>query len=87
MSPFYILLAFCILDIAIVTCTPIQRRSVNCGDTNTKLNAANTVKMVCQSLWYLEGTIAHCSPGSPCNQTAMEGIKSSILNNLCQWVR
>ena len=84
MSPFNFLLAFCILGVAIVTCTS---RSVNCGDSNTKLNAANTVKLVCQSLWYLEGTIAHCSPESPCNQTAMEGIKSSIQNNLCQWVR
>ena len=87
MSPFNVLLASYILGVAIVMCTPIQRRSVNCGDSNTKLNAANTVKMVCQSLWYLEGTIAHCSPGFPCNQTAMEGIKLSIQNNLCQWVR
>ena len=86
MSSLYTLLALCFLGSVAVTCYPMQKRSIICGDSNTKLNAATIMNMVCQSLWYLEGTIAHCPPRSACNQTAMEGIKSGIQCDLCEWV-
>ena len=52
----------------------------------SNINLPTTVNLVCQSLWYLEGTIAHCPNGSACNQTALMGIKSAIQSNLCSWV-
>ena len=62
---------------------PLHNRDVDCRNTKT----STTVKLICQSLWYLEGTIAHCPNGTACNQTALTGIKSSIQSNLCLWVR
>ena len=61
----------------------LHNRDTDCSNTKT----STTVKLICQSLWYLEGTIAHCPNGTACNQTALTGIKSSIQSNLCLWVR
>ena len=52
----------------------------------SNINLSTTINLVCQSLWYLEGTIAHCPNGSACNQTALMGIKSAIQRDLCSWV-
>ena len=52
----------------------------------SNINLSTTVNLVCQSLWYLEGTMAHCPNGSACNQTGLMGIKSAIQSDLCSWV-
>ena len=62
---------------------PLHKRDVDCSNVKT----LTTVKLICQSLWYLEGTIAHCPNGTVCNQAVLTGIKSSIQSNLCLWVR
>ena len=59
---------------------PLDKRDIGCS------NVKPTVNLVCQSLWYLEGTIAHCPNGSACNQTALNGIKSAIQSDLCSCV-
>ena len=61
---------------------PLHKRYNSCSNTNIPA----TVNLVCQSLWYLEGTIAHCPNRSACNQTALNGIKSAIQSDLCSWV-
>ena len=83
MSPLFYVTTLVLILVGGALGHPLHNRDVDCSNSIT----STTVKLICQSLWYLEGTIAHCPNGTACNQTALTEIKSAIQSNLCLWVR